>query len=179
VPRGRVVAHCSGATTHAPLAPHDGFSLHPLLSVLETTTSFAGAACAIDATSERARTLAVAIAQRLGMQPIAVPDELRALYHAAATVAAGGIVTVATFAERLMSETGVSRAALVPLVRAAVDNWAALGADALTGPAVRGDDETMRRQRSAVANAGDDALPFWDALETATRRLAATRRRRI
>jgi len=173
VPAGRLVGHCSGATSLAPLAPHEGFSLHPLLSVLATTTSFAGAACAIDATSERARTVATDLAERLGMHAIIVPDEARSLYHAAASVAAGGIVTVAALAEHLMFRAGVSRAALVPLVRSAVDNWAALGADALTGPAVRGDEETMERQRAAVARVDEPSLPFWDALSSATRELAA------
>lgn len=173
VPSGRIVAHCSGATSLAPLAPHEGFSLHPLLSVLATTTSFAGAACAIDATSDRARAVANELAERLGMHAITVADEARPLYHAAASVAAGGIVTVAAFAEQLMSRAGVSRAALVPLVRSAIDNWAMLGADALTGPAVRGDEETIARQRIAVARAGEHALPFWDALTSATRGLVA------
>jgi len=107
------------------------------------------------------------------MHAIIVPDEARSLYHAAASVAAGGIVTVAALAEHLMFRAGVSRAALVPLVRSAVDNWAALGADALTGPAVRGDEETMERQRAAVARVDEPSLPFWDALSSATRELAA------
>jgi hypothetical protein len=40
----------------------------------------------------------------------------------------------------------------VPLVRAAVDNWARLGAgDALTGPIARGDETTVERHREAIA----------------------------
>lgn len=175
VPLDRIVAHCSGATSLAPLAPHEAFSLHPLLSVLASTRSFAGSACVIGATSARAHSLANAIAQRLDMRTIDVSDDARALYHAAASVAAGGIVTVAAFAERLMAAAGVERAALVPLVRSAVDNWAALGADALTGPAARGDVETMQRQRAAVAQADAKALPFWEALASATVELASTR----
>jgi len=177
VPPGHIVAHCSGATSLAPLAPHERFSLHPLLSVLASTKSFAGAACAIDATTDRARAVAGELAARLGMHVITVADEARPLYHAAASVAAGGIVTVAAFAERLMSRAGVSRAALVPLVRSAIDNWATMGADALTGPAVRGDDDTIRRQRTAVERADERALPFWDALTSGTRELADGRER--
>src|SRR6185503_14531920 len=123
VPRDRIVAHCSGATSLDPLAPHDAFSLHPLLSVLASTRSFDGAVCAIQATSERAHAIARDIAARLGMRAIDVADDARALYHAAATVAAGGIITVATFAERLIASAGVDRSALVPLVRSAIDNW--------------------------------------------------------
>lgn len=173
VPRDRIVAHCSGATSLEPLAPHEAFSLHPLLSVLASTRSFEGAVCAIQATTARAHAIALEIARRLGMRAIDVADDARALYHAAATAAAGGIVTVATFAERLMASAGVDRSALVPLVHSAIDNWAALGAGALTGPAIRGDVETMRKQRAAVARADANALPFWDALETATVELAS------
>jgi predicted short-subunit dehydrogenase-like oxidoreductase (DUF2520 family) len=56
-----------------------------------------------------------------------------------------------------------------------VDNWAAAGArGALTGPIARGDEETVRRQRAAVADAAPDLLPLWDALVAGTRQLAAS-----
>jgi predicted short-subunit dehydrogenase-like oxidoreductase (DUF2520 family) len=90
-------------------------------------------------------------------------------------LAAGGVVSVATLAERLMSLVGVERAHLVPLVRSAVDNWAVAGADALTGPVVRGDVATTATQREAVAGADPSALALWDALDAEMRRLAASR----
>ena len=68
----------------------------------------------------------------------------------------------------------VKRSALVPLVRATVENWAAIGAErALTGPIARGDAETVERQRAAIAERVPDLLPLYDALADATRTLAA------
>ena len=55
------------------------------------------------------------------------PSEDRAAYHAAASVASNFLVTLEAAAERLAAEAGVERRLLVPLVRATVENWAALG----------------------------------------------------
>lgn len=176
IPADRVVAHCSGITSLAPLARTNAFSMHPLLSVTKATRSFAGAACAISAGTSETKRIAETIARALGMTIIEVPEHVRPVYHAAATVAAGGVMTVALVAERLMSRAGVSRAQLVPLVRSAVENWAAFGAAGLTGPIVRGDDATVARQRAAVDAAAPDELPVWDALTAATRRVASPER---
>jgi predicted short-subunit dehydrogenase-like oxidoreductase (DUF2520 family) len=113
------------------------------------------------------------LAERLGMHPRVVAASDRALYHAAASAASNFLVTVEGMAERLAEAAGIDRAALVPLVRATVDNWATQGADgALTGPIARGDDVTVERQRAAVAESAPELLPLWDALAAATRQLA-------
>jgi hypothetical protein len=71
---------------------------------------------------------------------------------------------------------GLDRELLVPLVRQTVENWASLGPErALTGPVARGDDETVARQRDAIAARTPDLLPLFDALVIATRDLAAAR----
>src|SRR3954452_11835189 len=79
---GRLVGHLSGATTLAPLAPHDAFSLHPLMTVTGTETSFHGATAAVAGTTERALETARALAQHLAMRPFEVADADRAAYHA-------------------------------------------------------------------------------------------------
>ena len=102
-----------------------------------------------------------------------VPRDQRALYHAAASVASNFLITLEGAAERLASLVGLERDALVPLVRATVDNWARQGARAaLTGPIARGDVATATRQREAVADSAPELLPLWDALAAATRELA-------
>ena len=170
---GPLVGHLSGATTLAPLAPHEAFSLHPLMTVTGETTSFAGATAAIAGSTDRALATARDLAQRLGLRAVEVADSDRAAYHAAASIAANFLVTLEGAAERLAATAGVDRAALAPLVRAALENWAAVGPErALTGPIARGDEATVERQRAAVAERCPDLLPAWDALAGLTRSLA-------
>ncbi|MEZ5121481.1 MAG: DUF2520 domain-containing protein [Solirubrobacterales bacterium] len=170
---GLLAGHCSGATTLAPLAPHEAFSLHPLMTVTEHGADFAGATAAVAGSTPRALATATALARAVGLRPIAVDDADRAAYHAAASIASNFLVTLEGAAERLAHSAGVDRAALVPLVRAAVENWAALGAEhALTGPIARGDEATVARQRAAIADRAPELLGLFDALADATRALA-------
>jgi len=171
---GRLVGHCSGLSTLAPLAPHEAFSMHPLMTVAgDAAVSFAGAGCAVAGSTKRALEVAIALARRLRMREFQVADAARDLYHAAASLASNYLVTLEGAAERLGALAGVERELFVPLVRAAVENWARLGArGALTGPIIRGDVETAARQRAAVATEAPELLDLWDALATATHRLA-------
>lgn len=170
---GRLLGHCSGLSTLEPLAPHEAFSMHPLMTVASgAAVSFAGAGCAVAGSTERARSVSVALAEALRMKPFAVADADRPAYHAAASMASNYLVTLEGAAERLGKVVGVDRELFVPLVRTAVENWARLGAsNALTGPIARGDTATAERQRGAVAARAPDLLPLWDALATATRAL--------
>jgi predicted short-subunit dehydrogenase-like oxidoreductase (DUF2520 family) len=177
---GRLVGHCSGATTLAVLAPHEGFSVHPLMTVtheLGGPSPFHGAAAATAGATERAHDVAVALAAALGMTPVSVTDADRAAYHAAASIASNFLVTLQAAAEQVAASAGVERAALVPLVRATLENWAQHGPErALTGPLARGDEATVARQRDAVIERTPELLPLFDALAQATRELAAAAR---
>ncbi|WP_320669852.1 DUF2520 domain-containing protein [Patulibacter defluvii] len=171
---GPLVGHCSGATTLAPLAPHEALSLHPLMTVPGPEAELRGAPCAIAGGSPRALAVARALAEALAMPAVAVADEDRAAYHAAASIAANYLQAVEDLATRLAASAGVDRQLLGPLVRAAVDGWQAEGAGpALTGPVARGDERTVARQRAAVAERLPAAdLALFDALTDATARLA-------
>ncbi|MEV4423478.1 DUF2520 domain-containing protein [Patulibacter sp. NPDC049589] len=171
---GRLVGHCSGATTLAPLAPHEALSLHPLMTVTGPDSVLAGAPCAVAGATDRARSAAEALAAALGMRAIRVDDADRAAYHAAASVAANYLLAVEDLADRVAAGAGLDRAALGPLVRAAVDGWQDRGAaQALTGPVARGDEATVARQRAALADRLPAAdLELFDALTAATARLA-------
>jgi predicted short-subunit dehydrogenase-like oxidoreductase (DUF2520 family) len=173
VAHGPLVGHVSASAPLDLLEPHERFSMHPLLSVVGAGAPFHGAYCAIDGNSPAALDAARALAALLGMHARVVPREQRALYHAAASVASNFLITLEGAAERLASIVGLEREALVPLVRATVENWARQGARAaLTGPIARGDVATAARQREAVAEATPDLLPLWDAVAAATRELA-------
>ena len=173
---GPPVGHCSGATGLGPLAPHEAFSMHPLMTVTADGAVFAGAGAAIAGSTPRGLGLAAELASALGMDPVEIAEADRPAYHAAASIASNFLITLEAAAERLGATVGLEREQLVPLVRATVENWATLGPErALTGPVARGDDGTVARQRAAVAEAAPELLALFDALVAATRELGAHR----
>jgi predicted short-subunit dehydrogenase-like oxidoreductase (DUF2520 family) len=171
-----VVGHCSGATGLDVLSAHaEAFSLHPLMTVTGEGAAFAGAGAAIAGSTPRALAVARELAESLELRPFEVADADRAAYHAAASIASNFLVTLEAAAEQVAESAGVPREALVPLVRATVENWARLGAaDALTGPVARGDAETVARQRAAVAERTPELVELFDALVEATAALAGS-----
>lgn len=97
------------------------------------------------------------IAGRLGARTMRIPADTnaRALYHAAAVVAGNAPAALMALALELMGQAGVSendaQAALMPLMRGAVENLRAHApGEALTGPVVRGDIETIERHVAAM-----------------------------
>lgn len=173
---GSLVGHCSGASDLAVLGDREGFSLHPLMTVPapgSEAVDFEGAAAAVAGSSPRALRVARALADHLRMEAVEIAPEDRAAYHAAASIASNFLVTLEAAAERLAATAGVERRMLVPLVRATVENWAQLGGrEALTGPVVRGDSETVERQRAAVRERIPELADLFDALVAGTRALA-------
>jgi predicted short-subunit dehydrogenase-like oxidoreductase (DUF2520 family) len=167
---GPLVGHSSGATGLDVLAPHEGFGLHPLMTVTRRGADFRGAGAAVAGTSARALGFARQLAERLGMHPFEIADEDRAAYHAGAAMASNFLIALETAAERV---AGIDRALLVPLVRATVETWAAEGAAALTGPIARGDEATVARHREAIAERAPDLLALYDVMADATREVAA------
>jgi predicted short-subunit dehydrogenase-like oxidoreductase (DUF2520 family) len=177
LPAGVLAGHCSGATGVEPLAPHEAFSLHPLVSVPAGSgpAVLSGAGCAVDGSTPEALRIATALARAAGLVPVRVAPEDRAAYHAAASLASNFLVTLEAAAERLAATAGVERALLAPLVLAAAAQWAELGAErALTGPIARGDEGTVARQREAVAARTPELLGVWDALADATQALVGS-----
>lgn len=134
-----------------------------------------GAAAGIAGSDAAARRELTLLARRLGMTPLPVGDRSRPLYHAAAVLSAGG--QVALFAEAVRAfrkATGASeesaRKALLPLALGALGKLAESdAAAAITGPAVRGDTETIAGHRAALPA---ELLPLYDALALVTLELA-------
>jgi predicted short-subunit dehydrogenase-like oxidoreductase (DUF2520 family) len=174
VPPGPLVGHCSGATTLDVFDGREGFSLHPLMSVPTGSTPdvLRGAGAAVDGTSERALEIAHRFAAALGMNAVHVNAEDRAAYHAAGAIASNFLVALETCAERLAASCGVTREQLAPLVLATAEQWARMGAQALTGPIARGDNGTVERHRAVIAERMPDLLPAWTELVEVTRAVA-------
>jgi predicted short-subunit dehydrogenase-like oxidoreductase (DUF2520 family) len=169
---GRVDAalvHLSGSLGLDALAGHDRVaSVHPLVSLPSAEVGarrLPGSWFAVAGDP-----VATAIVEALGGRHVAVDDEHRAAYHAAACIASNHLVALLAQVERVAGTAGVPLEPFLDLVRGTVDNVAGLGpAAALTGPAARGDDATIARHRAALA---PDELPAYDALVAAARRLA-------
>jgi predicted short-subunit dehydrogenase-like oxidoreductase (DUF2520 family) len=167
------VAHLAGALGMASLAParrkgaRTG-SLHPLRAFPSGEPGrFSGAAAGIAGSDASARRDLATLARRLGMRPLATGKGSRALYHAAAVLAAGAQVALFSEAVRAFRKaTGTgereARAALLPLALGALEKLRErTPAAALTGPAARGDLATIRAHRAALPM---DLLELYDRL---------------
>ncbi|MDQ2700017.1 MAG: DUF2520 domain-containing protein [Actinomycetota bacterium] len=171
--------HTSGATRLDVLdaCQTDGaFSLHPLQTVPTGSTDLNGCPAACAGSGPAATGLATALARTVGMLPFEIEEKHRAIYHAAASMASNYLVTLEQTAAGLLGEAGVEnpRAVLAPLVTRTLANWEKDGAEALTGPIVRGDESTVETHRRALAAGHPEVLPLYDALAERTRAIAAT-----
>jgi len=100
------------------------------------------------------------------------------VYHAAAVFASNYLVTISGAAETLFEVAGVPDplAAMRPLQEATLANVHRLGPrDALTGPAVRGDGETIERNLTAISAAAPTLVPSYVALCRAALEVAGER----
>lgn len=163
---GPWVAHVSGATPLAALAPHERrFSLHPLQTFARDRgpEQLDGAWAALTAETAEARAVALELAGLLGLRPFDLRDEDKPLYHAAAAFACGYLVTLYRTAARLFEDAGAPPEALVPLVARTVENGFEL-----TGPIARGDWSTVEAHRAALRERRPELVPLYDALAEAT-----------
>lgn len=173
---GPVVGHCSGASGLEVLGDREGFSVHPLMTVTPAGTDFRGVWAAVDGSTPHAVAVAEAVAAAVGLRPVRVAGVDRVAYHAAASIAANYLVTVEAAAEELLATAGLDRQVLLPLARAALENWGRLGPAALTGPVARGDRGTVAGHRATVAERTPALIGLHDALVAATERLAVLAR---
>lgn len=172
IPVGPVVGHCAGSLGVAVLAPHEGFGLHPLMTVTREGADFAGAGAAVAGSTPRALAIARTLALACRMNPVEIDDDDRAAYHVAASIASNFLVTLEDAAETMLHTIGADRSILVPLIRATLENWESMGAAALTGPIARGDEATVARQRAAVIERAPELVAMFDALSERTRAIA-------
>lgn len=103
-----------------------------------------GAAWAVTAAGDD-RLWARDLVEQLGGNPRDVADDVRMLYHAGLVVGSNAVGAAVAVARQLLLAARVEDPAafLAPLVRASADNVLGQGANALTGPVVRGDVGTV------------------------------------
>ena len=158
----QVVVHLSGSRDRSALKSLDRAALGlgsfwPVQTVPDPGIAperFAGAYAGLEG-DPAAIAIGERLARALGMTPVTVPSAGKILAHAGAVVAGNYPVVLLGLAERLAEQAGVAPALAgeiyLPLVRAAVENAAALGAGAaLTGPLRRGDVQTVKAHLKAL-----------------------------
>ncbi len=164
---GRVALHCAGrfgAEVFGPLGERGMATgaLHPLQSLRgDGGDRLDGSFCAVCGDPE-AVARAEALVQVFGGRPVALPEDGKAAYHAAAVLAANFATTLGAGGVALLSALGVppttARDMLVPLLRGTVDHFAISGAaQALTGPFARGDLEAVAVHVAAL----EERAPAW------------------
>jgi predicted short-subunit dehydrogenase-like oxidoreductase (DUF2520 family) len=172
---GTAVIHLSGSLGLDVLADHpQRGSLHPLMPlpnpVIGAERLASGITFAVAGAPVTAR-----MAEALGGRVVEVEDGSRATYHAAASIAANHLVALIGQVERVAATIGIPLEAFAGLIHAATDDALSLGPrKALTGPAARGDWDTVDRHRSALAGmAGHrNELAAYDAMVGLARRLS-------
>ncbi len=157
--RGRVVLQASGALSSRVLAPLGKRgaavgSLHPLYPFPKPLKVFPpGVVFGVEG-DPRALKGALALVRALKGEPMEVRSTEKALYHAAAALVAGHLLTLADMGVRALVRAGVrkarARTVLVPLAQATLGWYARHGARAWTGPLARGDADTVRRHLSEL-----------------------------
>jgi predicted short-subunit dehydrogenase-like oxidoreductase (DUF2520 family) len=181
---GSVVAHVSGATGLDVLEPAASsgattFSIHPLQTIPTVEAGverIPGAGFAITSETEEGASVGERLARDAGGRPFRIGDDVKALYHAAAVFASNYLVTITAIAQQIETEAGVKDAGayLATLQDATLENIRRVGAaEALTGPAVRGDAVTVERNLNALAERVPEAVRAYVALADLAVKIAA------
>jgi predicted short-subunit dehydrogenase-like oxidoreductase (DUF2520 family) len=163
---GPWIAHVSGATPLSALDPHERrFSLHPLQTFTRARgpEQLDGAYAAVSAETDEARDAGFWLARELSLEPFALDDAQRALYHAGAAMASNFLVTLHRAAADLLEAAGAPPEGLVPLMTRTIEN-----AFELTGPIERGDLKTVEAHLAAIRERRPDLEPLYRALADAT-----------
>ena len=167
---GPWVAHVSGATPLAALAPHTRrFSVHPLqtFTLARGPEQLDGAWGAVCAETADARAAGFELAETLGLRPFELDDSARTLYHAGAVFVSNYLVTLHRAAAMLFESAGAPPEALEPLMCRTIENDFEL-----TGPISRGDWATVEAHRAAIRAARPELDHLYETLADATLALA-------
>jgi predicted short-subunit dehydrogenase-like oxidoreductase (DUF2520 family) len=159
------VVHFSGATSvHAlDAAPGPKACVHPVQTVWPDRgpDQLEGAYAAVTGDWE----VGASLARDLGLEPFALEDEMKVLYHAAMVFAGNYLVSITHAAVDLLERTGLERElalrVLGPLQHRTVD----VAGGSPTGPINRGDAETVAAHLEAI---GPELAPLYRALGRAT-----------
>ncbi len=173
-----LIFHVSGSMGSAALGPLRAngartAAIHPAMTFTgfpEIEVHRMNGACFAVTAEEPALAVARQIVDALGGVPIEIAEHNRSLYHAALCHAANHLVTLLAGSLRMLECAGVEDGARViaSLASAALDNTMARGFEALSGPLLRGDADTIRKHLTALEGACPETLPAYRAMVLAT-----------
>lgn len=182
-----IALHTSGSRDASVLEPLARWgtaigSLHPLKAFPHPLPDPAAAAQVLFGTDgdEPARRMARRLAAAWDARTVEVSPRSRLLYHFAATLAAGGVMTLLAAAAEIAERAGLSKEVLsgyFELARGALAQGETEQdpAAAVTGPVARGDRKTVLAEVDAIARTAPEMLPTILALA----RESLRQRRRI
>jgi predicted short-subunit dehydrogenase-like oxidoreductase (DUF2520 family) len=184
---GQALVHTSGALPARVLGPAMAAgtsigSFHPLVAFADldrTLSALPGATIALEG-DESLLPLLAELAESIGAKAVRLPAGTKTAYHAAAAMAAGGIVAILDAMAEVAAQSGFDEATALaiylPLARQSLANAETLGvATALTGPVLRGDSGTLAEHLDFIRRHAPAALPLYKSL--ALRELAIAERR--
>jgi predicted short-subunit dehydrogenase-like oxidoreductase (DUF2520 family) len=170
---GQAMVHTSGALGAEVLEPAMAAgtqvgAFHPLVSFADlerSVSALAGATVAIEGDDQLADLLA-RMAASLGATAVRLKPGTKPAYHAAAVLAAGGLVALLDAIAALGRVAGLDEAGSLAiygrLAEQTLDNARTIGiAAALTGPVTRGDVGTVQRHVETLAAHAPDVLPLY------------------
>ncbi len=186
ITRGTVILHTSAIAEPAGLralseSGFPGGTFHPLVPFSEPEVSaelLRKGWIGIDG-ENAARATSRRLAGHLGARTLDIPSGTKPAYHAAAVISSNFPVVLASVAGHLLHDIGVPDSsayqAVESLMNGALANIKkALPDDALTGPIVRGDAETVGKHLRALVGHGQ-ALDVYRALSAAAVEIAKYR----
>jgi predicted short-subunit dehydrogenase-like oxidoreductase (DUF2520 family) len=183
-----VVIHTSGARSSAELVPLKGKrcslgSFHPMQTFPhKKITSFNGVWCAIEG-DKAALAVCRQLARKLHAHAFVISKEVKVLYHIAGVFASNYVVTLMSVIQDLAVQSGIPEKNIWkifrPIIEQAVRNTVQRSpAEALTGPIIRGDTETIVQHLTALSSgAAAHLAPLYSALGIEAVRLAKKQRR--
>ncbi len=158
--RGAAVFHSSGALSSTELEPlrkqgASVASVHPMMTFVRSSEpSMEGIPFAVEGDRD-AVALARKLVKLLGGESFAIAKRDKPLYHALGAFVSPLVIAQMAAAERIGSELGLkpqqTRKVIGPILKQTIRNYIEHGvAAAFSGPIVRGDVETVRKNLSAL-----------------------------
>lgn len=169
---GTVVCHTSGLTTADVLKPiqREGIllnSCHPCCTFSHGDNGdMTNVHFALEGSQEGCERLARFIGN-LGGHPFIIGKEAKAAYHTACVMASNYLLTLIDSAEKILTKSGVQngKSILGPLIERSVQNVLRMNsADALTGPIVRGDVQTVESHVETLSGMDSRIMAIYKSL---------------